>query len=59
MPSTLPLSTEALYAPALMTGMGVIGWFIADGTTDSRKRKLQIAGVVFALTGAVFLFRLW
>jgi hypothetical protein len=33
--------------------MGVVGWYIAYGITDSRKGKLSVAFVFFVLTGVV------
>ena len=45
------LPADVLSALAFMIGMGVVGWYIAYGITDSRKGKLWVATVFFVLTG--------
>jgi hypothetical protein len=46
-------------ALAFMIGMGVVGWYIAYGITDSRKGKLSVAIVFFILTGVALIGHSW
>ena len=53
------LPADLLSALAFMIGMGVVGWYIAYGITDSRKGKLWVAVVFFILTGAALVGHSW
>jgi hypothetical protein len=46
-------------ALAFMIGMGVVGWYIAYGITDSRTGKLWVAIVFFILTGVALVGHSW
>ena len=48
-----------MFVAAFMIGMGVVGWYIAYGITDSRKGKFWVAIVFFILTGAARVGHSW
>jgi hypothetical protein len=55
----LLVQADLLSALAFMIGMGVVGWYIAYGITDSRKGKLSVAFVFFVLTGVALVGHSW
>ncbi len=56
---TIRLYFDATLAVAIMVTLGVIAGFVAAALTDDRALILATVIVVFGLTGAALLVRLW
>ena len=56
---TLRHYIDASIAVAFMLTLGAIAGFLAFGVTDDRSAVAITTGVVFLLTGAVLLLRVW
>lgn len=56
---TVRLYMDATLAVAVMALMGIIAGFAAAAITGDRMTVIVTTAVVFALTGAVLVFRLW
>jgi hypothetical protein len=56
---TIQLYINATLAVAIMGTLSVISGFIAAGLTDDRTLVVGTIVVVFTLTGAALLLRLW
>ena len=56
---TIRLYFDATLAVAIMVTLGVIAGFVAAALTDDRALILATVVVVFGLTGAALLVRLW
>jgi hypothetical protein len=56
---TIRLYFDATLAVAIMVTLGVIAGFVAAALTDDRALILATVVIVFGLTGAALLVRLW
>jgi hypothetical protein len=59
MVNSIRLYLDAALGVAIMAALGVIAGFVAAGVTGDRTLALTVAGIVFILTGAVLIVRLW
>jgi hypothetical protein len=56
---TIRLYIDATLAVAIMAAFSIIAGFVAAALTDDRSLILVSVAVVFGLTGAVLMVRLW
>ena len=59
MASTVRLYVDASYAIAIMALVGIVAGSATAGITNNTERSLQVAVIMFVLTGAFLTYRLW